>query len=247
MLKVKKKNISSKNEGFTPCNLINEQYVKNKMQFFNWFSTPFVQCQWENSESLNSNLKKLILEREKIDSGVARSNDGGWQSAGDFYRWTGESGKIVKERFLSLIKIATKKLNLPETKSMDFHLYSWACVNRKGHYNIDHIHPISTWSGVYYVDAGDEINKDKCGCFEAYHPNVSHVTSFFPGLSSGIEALQPKTSLMVLFPGYLRHGVRTYYGNRPRICIPMNSMVKFKKKKKPLSPLSQFLSKNYGS
>ena len=227
MLEVKKKNNSLKNKDSTPGILDNEQYAKNKMQFFNWFSTPFVQCQWENSESLNSNLKNVILEREKIDSGVTRSNDGGWQSAGDFYRWSGESGKIVKERFLSLIKITTKKLNMLQTP-MDFHLYSWACINRKGHYNLDHVHPMSTWSGVYYVDAGDETDKNKCGCYEAYHPNISHVMSFFPGLSTEKEILQPQTSLMVLFPGYLRHGVRQYCGNRPRICIPMNSTVIYK-------------------
>ena len=101
---------------------------------------------------------------------------------------------------------------------MDFHIYGWANVNRKGHSNIAHIHPMSTWSGTYYVDAGDnELEDNECGLFEAFNPNLSHLTSFFPGLLPGEHFIKPKTGLMNLFPSYLRHGVRTYYGEKPRI------------------------------
>ena len=107
-------------------------------------------------------------------------------------------------------------------------MYGWANVNRKGHSNIAHIHPMSTWSGTYYVDAGDQTETDKSGFFEAFNPNTSHLMSFFPGFIAGERLYQPKTGMINLFPSYLRHGVRTYYGNSPRICIAINANMKIK-------------------
>ena len=87
---------------------------------------------------------------------------------------------------------------------------------------------MSTWSGTYYVDAGDELDDNKCGLFEAFNPNLSHLTSFFPGMLPGEHHIKPKTGLMNLFPSYVRHGVRTYYGNNPRICVAVNAAMRIK-------------------
>ena len=87
---------------------------------------------------------------------------------------------------------------------------------------------MSTWSGTYYVDAGDDLDESKCGLFEAFNPNLSHLMSFFPGLLPGEYLIKPKTGSMNLFPSCLRHGVRTYYGNSPRICIAINANMRIK-------------------
>ena len=34
--------------------------------------------------------------------------------------------------------------------------------------------------------------------------------------------------MMNLFPSYVRHGVRTYYGDNPRICIAVNASMRIK-------------------
>ena len=76
--------------------------------------------------------------------------------------------------------------------------------------------------------SGDKLDEDKCGLFEAFNPNLSHLMAFFPGLLPGEHFIKPKTGLMNLFPSYLRHGVRTYYGDNPRICIAINASMKIK-------------------
>ena len=201
----------------------------NNLQYENVFSIPIVQYQTKDTEEMNKELKEIILNKEKELPTTNKSNQGGWQSEGDFFRWGGDSIEKVYNLFLNLIEESTKKLDFIQTFPMDFHIYGWANVNRNGHSNIAHIHPMSTWSGTYYVDAGDEkLEENKCGLFEAFNPNLSHLTSFFPGLLPGERLIRPKTGMMNLFPSYLRHGVRTYYGKTPRICIAINASMKLK-------------------
>lgn len=76
----------------------------------------------------------------------------------------GSSAVATLWRYLATAaEIATAKLPLvaPNLK-IRFELVAWAAVNRKGHYNAPHVHPMATWSGVYYVDPGDEPEKG-CG------------------------------------------------------------------------------------
>ena len=158
----------------------NHEIDEKKIQYDNVFSIPIVQYQTTNTDQMNKELKEIILKKEKEMPSTSKSNQGGWQSEGDFFRWDGESIEKVYNLFLKLIESSTKKLDFIQTIPMDFHIYGWANVNRKGHSNIAHIHPMSTWSGTYYVDAGDDLDKSKCGLFEAFNPNLSHLMSFFP-------------------------------------------------------------------
>ena len=206
----------------------NSNIDESKLQFENVFSLPIVQYQTKDTSDMNKELKEVILKKEKDTPTTNKSNHGGWQSEGDFFRWGGSSIEKVYNLFLDLISASTKKLDFIQTIPMDFHIYGWANVNRKGHSNIAHIHPMSTWSGTYYVDAGDDLDESKCGLFEAYNPNLSHLTSFFPGLLAGEYLIKPKTGMMNLFPSYVRHGVRTYYGDNPRICIAVNASMRIK-------------------
>ena len=203
-------------------------FDEKKISHENLFSIPIAQYQTTNTDEINKELKEIILKKEKEIPTTNKSNQGGWQSEGDFFRWGGESIEKLYNLFLKLIEHSTKKLEFLETFPMDFNIYGWANVNRKGHSNIAHIHPMSTWSGTYYVDAGDELDDNKCGLFEAFNPNLSHLMSFFPGLLPGEYLIKPKTGSMNLFPSYLRHGVRTYHGNNPRICIAVNASMRIK-------------------
>ena len=202
--------------------------LDKEIKIDNLFSIPFVQYKVKNSEDLNRDLKEIILKKEKETPTTKKSNQGGWQSEGDFFRWGGQSIEKLQSIFMKVIESATAKLDFVETIPMDFHIYGWANINRKGHSNIAHIHPMSTWSGTYYVQAGDEMDMNDCGLFEALNPNTSHLMSFFPGLLPGEHLVKPKTGMLNLFPSYLRHAVRTYHGNEPRICVAINANMKIK-------------------
>ena len=50
----------------------------------------------------------------------------------------------------------------------------WAIINKKGNFNIEHIHPNNYLSAAYYVKA-----PDNCGAFKASKSNIIN-RNFYP-------------------------------------------------------------------
>jgi uncharacterized protein (TIGR02466 family) len=190
------------------------------------FSTPIFSHVLRDADNLNSKLRELILEMEQRVAGVNRSNQGGWQSDPDFFRLDSPSVATLERYLHRAIKVAT--LRATSQPNLKFHteLYGWAAVNRKGHYNATHVHPMATWSGVFYVDPGDELPGTAGGLLEFLHPVAASVMTFFPGVLPSARVVQPKGGMLILFPSYLQHNVRPYSGERPRVCIPFNAHLK---------------------
>src|SRR5262245_36336327 len=168
------------------------------------FSSPMFSYVLKNVDDLNAELRDLILERERTTPSVAKSNMGGWQSEVDFLRW-GSPAVATLTRYLgSAVEIATSRLPLvaPNLK-IQWDLIAWAAVNRKGHYNTSHVHPHATWSGVYYVDPGDDPRTGPGAVLEFEHPIQAMVMNFFPGLLPSTLIVRPEAGLVVLFPSSL--------------------------------------------
>lgn len=192
-------------------------------QVENLFPTPLFWYVLKSAEALNTRLRELILERERTIPSAAKSNQGGWQSPPDFFDW-GEPAVTTLERCArGAVKIATARLSIPPGPGIEFRLYGWAAVNRKGHYNTMHVHPMATWSGVYYVDPGDEAPDTPGALLEFSHPITASVMTFFPGVLPSARILRPVAGMLILFPSYLQHSVRLYHGERPRICVAFNA------------------------
>ena len=71
--------------------------LDKELKIDNLFSIPFVQYQLKDFESMNKDLKEIILKKEKESPTTLKSNQGGWQSEGDFFRWGGESIEKLNE------------------------------------------------------------------------------------------------------------------------------------------------------
>jgi hypothetical protein len=82
---------------------------------------------------------------------------------------------------------------------------------------------MATWSGIYYVDPGDEPADSTGGALELLHPVTASAMTFFPGILPSARLVRPEPGMVVVFPSYLQHGVRMYHGERPRICVPFNA------------------------
>jgi uncharacterized protein (TIGR02466 family) len=187
------------------------------------FPTPIFRYALQNADTLNDQLRGIILERERARPPESKSNQGGWQSQPDIFQW-GQPGITALGRLVrSAVNIATESIGVPGTLKMEFRLYGWAAVNRKGHYNTAHVHPGSTWSGTYYVDAGDEPLDTPGAALEFLHPITAATMNFFPGILPSARLVRPATGMIILFPSYLQHSVRMYAGERPRICIAFNA------------------------
>jgi uncharacterized protein (TIGR02466 family) len=186
------------------------------------FSTPIFCKVRSDAGTLNDELRRFILELERTRPGVTRSNQGGWQSAPDFFNLDHPAITTLERYVEDAVRIASALVTTRPDLRYHLELYGWAAINRKGNYNTTHVHPMATWSGVYYVDPGDE--KQHCGgLIEFVHPVMASVMTFFPNLLPSARILQPKAGMLILFPSYLQHNVRLYSGEKPRICIPFNA------------------------
>ena len=191
------------------------------------FMVPIFHHVWADSAELNKRLLKIILEREERDSGVKLSNTGGWQSKPGLQQWAGQPGKELHRYFLKAIQHASAQFlanNNAPVGEMKWDINSWANVNRKGNSNELHMHPSSTWSGVYYVEAGDSVpDNPGSGNISFINPLLAERMSFFANDIPDRRSISPVTGQMVLFPSYLQHLVRPYLGESPRVSIAMNA------------------------
>jgi uncharacterized protein (TIGR02466 family) len=196
-------------------------------QVENIFPTPIFHHVIKDCEALNEGIRTLILERERTMPSASKSNIGGWQSQPDFFSWDAPEVATLLRYVASALDVATVRVTAPQCLRVQFDIFGWAAVNRNGHYNTAHLHPASTWSGVYYVDPGDgEADAATSGQLEFINPVSAAGMTFFPNVLTSTRLVQPKAGLIILFPSHLLHSARIYHGARPRICVPFNAHVR---------------------
>ncbi len=186
------------------------------------FSTPVVVFDLPQMETINAELVQRLLEEEQRSPGVRRSNFGGWHSDWNLDQRPAECFRIVAQSIVEHVSRAAIEL-VPELAERSDHglrlLQTWAMIMRSGHYAIPHDHGRTTWSVVYYADSGD--GDEASGELAFSDPRVG--ARPLPGvLGADLFTFQPRTGALVIFPGWLRHQVLTYRGDRPRISIAAN-------------------------
>ena len=202
-----------------------------EVSMMSFFPTPVFVARIPNAETLNPQLKRIILAREASNESVERSNRGGWQSSWDMQTWGGEPMRNLlthAERVINEITVdrTGKHHKIP------WRINCWANVNRTGHGNQTHTHPGALWSTSYYVDDGG-ISEDPSlgGEFEILDPRGVATIMYSPQLTfpgpagEGLgesQRLTPRAGTFVVFPSWLQHGVCPYRGTRERISIAIN-------------------------
>lgn len=197
----------------------------SKTRYSNIFATPLVTHVWDDAAELNELLRERILAHEAESPGVTKSNHGGWHSETGQLEFCGEAGKRLVEHMYALADEATRRVAVEQHKEASpsqWNLSAWVNVNRGGDFNKMHLHPASTWSGTYYVDAGDPVDPDGATPLQLFDSCTGRSTTFLPRLVSTSIYVIPKPGLMVLFPSYLPHMVFPHSGNGPRISIAFN-------------------------
>ncbi len=187
------------------------------------FATPLFSHTFRDVTALNARLRDMILERERATPSATKSNQGGWQSLPDFFDWSDPAVSALEGMTAQALNAANARVPLPPDLAVEFELFGWAAVNRRGHYNTTHLHPQSTWSGAYYVDAGDEPREGPAALLEFNHPISGALMNFFPGILPSARTVRPESGMILVFPSYLLHSVHMYHGERPRICVAFNA------------------------
>src|SRR5438874_2381009 len=120
------------------------------------YATPIGRFRMPDAESVNRELRRIILDKEKTSPSDNYANVGGWHSSADLLEWPGESISTLKAWIMEAISHMVAVSTEGKAPRGMIRVVGWANVSRKGHYHRIHNHPSSAWSGVYYVDAGGE-------------------------------------------------------------------------------------------
>ena len=210
--------------------------VKVQAQRVALFETPIVTAHFSNSDGLLADLETAIRAKRAEDpDGIFRSNIGGWHSDTHMLDWAGAPARTLADKAIAMAK---RMSHFAGADHGDFHwlVQMWANVSPSGASNHMHIHPGNLWSAVLYLDMGGdgELGDDTSACGGAFYfedPRfpvaAMHNTQFkFVGADGHPQNWQPefrpKRGDLLMFPSWLRHGVRPYEGTRERISIALN-------------------------
>jgi uncharacterized protein (TIGR02466 family) len=188
------------------------------------FPTPIHQVRFDGHSEFNAEVARRVLAMRDQACSEKYSNVGGWQVHNDDFLKNLEEpyGSQLSQMFIQGVRGAVESLvELSEHPPVEPFIECWQNVNNRGDSNTVHVHPGSTWSGVYYVAT----DLDAHGEIFFIDPRVaalmsSHPYNPFKCMNPVLVAPQP--GMLVVFPSFLYHGVTTYEGHSPRIAIAFN-------------------------
>lgn len=200
------------------------------------FETPILHGHVADAGALCADLATAIRARRAADpAGLNRSNVGGWHSATDMLDWGGEPARRVADLAVRMARRCSH-FDGRDPAGIDWTFRMWANVSPPGAVNMSHAHPGVLWAAVFYVDMGQPPETGEAGgelFFEdpRFPIPLMRLPGFrIRGLDGEPQPVERRLPTVagdcVLFPAWLRHGVRPYAGKGERISIAMNIDVK---------------------
>jgi uncharacterized protein (TIGR02466 family) len=180
-----------------------------------------------DADTMNEDLRAVILAEEAKYVSLGRSNIGGWHSQTDFLNRPEPAVDALSTWVTWAVRKMVEASAGPNSFAGALSLAAWATICRAGAYHAPHSHPDSAWSGVYYVDAGaPSPDRPLNGVLEFLDPRAGVETVTAPGDPYGEPVrVLPEAGLLVIFPSWLYHWVHPYTGHRPRIAVSFNVAV----------------------
>ena len=199
------------------------------------YETPILHGRLADAAALTAALRTAILDRYAAAPSLARSNVGGWHSATDMLDWGGPAATALADTAVKMAKRASH-FDGCDAATVEWTVKMWANVSPPGALNMSHAHPGVLWAAVYYIDMGVAPAEGEAGG-ELFFEDPRFPVPFMrlPGFRLiGIDGqpqpverrLPTEAGDLILFPAWLRHGVRPHLGTGDRISIAMNIDVK---------------------
>ena len=188
------------------------------------FPTPVLAFDLPGMDRLNRELTRRLLQEERTSPGLQRANHGGWHSEMTLDRRPDACFRELMQLLLEYVGRTVAELSPVTAPSPPPRLRlegAWAMIMRRGDCATIHGHGHVAWALAYYPDAGDDAG-GLSGHLAFSDPALGVRPVPELGLFPPIFTIQPRTSALVVFPGWLRHQVYTYEGDRPRISLSAN-------------------------
>lgn len=205
--------------------------IKVEAQQMGLFETPVVYSKLNNAERLMAELEQVIRARQAENDGVKRSNIGSWHSDSDMLDWGGAAANQLATTATNVCKRMSHFLG-GSADDLNWSVRMWANVTPHGGLNQVHAHPGNLWAAVLYLDLGAATEGEEVGGnFYLEDPRFPMCAMRETALRmSGMDGKPQQYEVdfklargnLIVFPAWLRHGVRPYTGSRERISIAMN-------------------------
>jgi uncharacterized protein (TIGR02466 family) len=198
------------------------------MQRRELFPSPLYIARTQGGEQLRAELRERLLAEAAASEGMKVSNVRSWHSEQDLFTRTEPCFRSLTELILGgfrrVLADGAQRAGQAPDPSKRISGIAWAMVMQQGGYSRPHHHGEAHWAGVYYVDAGEDLEPPD-GCLSFLDPRGGLNAPDPLGLFHSKHDLKPVDGLLVFFPGWLGHYVHPYTGSRPRVSVACNLQV----------------------
>jgi hypothetical protein len=186
---------------------------------------------WEHHQTHQSELIDICynLQQNKNQSGVAPGVKNLYESDFDFFQQDHPAVKALLEYCRSAVFEAANHANRGRWEpgariGVDMH-EAWCHITQSGGYHDAHTHPNSSWSGIYYIRAGESDLSTKNGVNRFYAPWMptaySDVGTMWNSQLSSID-MPAEDGSLIIFPSWILHSGMPYYGTVERVVVAFN-------------------------
>ena len=187
--------------------------------------------EWESAADHQQNLIDVCydLEEKKSSSGVASNiKQGLYESNFDFFTLENDSIQALLEFCRHSVFQSAHDANRsqwPANARVGINVHeSWCHITRTGGYHDMHVHPNSSWSGIYYIRTGECDVHTKNGSNRFYNPMLpgySDISTRWCSMNSSFD-MQPRDGQLIVFPSWIMHSATPYSGTTDRIVVAFN-------------------------
>ena len=207
------------------------------------FSVPLVEFRMEDHEGLCKRLRTLFLEKAEEDQGVRnetkRDTQYGdlFESKFDLFYWPDEPVKELAEfchRALAKTIFELSDYSEDEFSKLVFDYHAWFHITKHGGFQALHHHQNASWSGICCIDPGDSPQEfphsgavrfhDARGFADQYR-DAGNNRLKMPARFGGYQ-IDHEAGRLLIFPSYVEHEIFTYMGERERVVVAFNCIVK---------------------
>ena len=186
---------------------------------------------WSQADQYHSELITLCykLQQNQNTSGVAPRAKNLYESDFDFFRNDNTAVQELKEYCRSSVFEAASHANRGRWEAgtrigIDIH-ESWCHITPRGGYHDAHTHPNSSWSGIYYIRAGESDLASCNGVNRFYAPWMptaySDIGTLWNSQLSSID-MPVEDGTMIVFPSWILHSGMPYMGDTERVIVAFN-------------------------